>query len=444
MTNTPRPLKGVMFGITHEKEEDGTARSIIREPRLVKVGIGFPKGPAISVWMSQEREWMIRVGYKKDETTTYKVAKRSDAEAGYKKYLKGAPICPYPRKIPFFTFSRPVVQDDGEVLFEPEFDAIEAYGPTPNAIGILFLDNEPFDAAYQMWTSSELKCKGDGVTAMRVVSMGKASSIPEHQKAAAAAEAAGEKYFPLENQCWIDGCPYSKSSIGQNGKETPSPCKPGADLRIQLEKSIRVGGTAYFHTSGIRSAQQIHSALERIKQITQGRLRGIPLTMRTTPYKTKHNGQTATQHGISLEFRAEDFEFLKKHLIAAAYDFAGERKAPLLIESADDADVVDLDDEAPTAQMAQAMAGEFYPEETSESEPATTAATGAESVANATQVKTDSLADRLAAKAAAKSAPAKNALAVKEAEPDPPKQSGPIAVEDRRSKLAESEPGDPF
>lgn len=435
MTNTPRPLKGVMFGITHEKDEDGFARAIIREPRLVKVGIGFPKGPAISVWMNQEREWMLRVGYKKDETTTYKVANRAAAEAGYRQYLKTAPICPYPRKIPFFTFTRPVLQDDGEVLFEPEWDAIEAYGATPTSIGILFLDNEPFDAGYQMWTSSELKCKGDGVTALRVVSMGKASSIPEHQQAAAAAEKAGEKYFVLENQCWTNGCPYSKATISANGKEVPSPCKPGVDLRIQLDKSIRVGGTAYFHTSGIRSAVQINSALERIKMITGGRLGGIPLTMRVAPYKTKHNGQAATQHGISLEFRAEDYEYLKKNLIVAAYEFGRlPQKAPLLIESSGDNEVVELDDDGPTPQMAQAMAAEYYPDAEQGAEPTQTASTGATGVAVATEAKTASLAERLAAKsAAAKETPAAMT-----------KSNVVVGIEDKRKALAEAEPGDAF
>jgi hypothetical protein len=332
---------------------------------------------------------MIRVGYKKDETTTYKTKSRAEAEVAYRKYVSVAPVCPYPRKIPFFTFTRPVVQEEGETLFEPEFDAIEAYGATPTAIGILFLDNEPFDAAYQMWTSSELKCKGDGVTALRVLSMGEMSENPKHKAAAAAAKAAGQKYFLLENECWLNNCPYSKPSIGNNNREVPSPCKPGADLRIQLDKSIRVGGTAYFHTTGIRSAQQIHSALERIKSITRGRLAGVPLTMRVSPYKTKHNGQSAKQYGISLEFRAEDFEYLKKNLIAAAYEFSGAPvKSPLLIEATGEQEVVDLDDETPTPQMAQAMTAEFYPDtEEPEATPAETGSAGSNGVATATQAK---------------------------------------------------------
>ncbi len=42
-----------------------------------------------------------------------------------------------PRKIGFFTFTRPAIQDGIEV-FEPDFEAIEAHGPTPTEIDIVF------------------------------------------------------------------------------------------------------------------------------------------------------------------------------------------------------------------------------------------------------------------------------------------------------------------
>ena len=42
-----RPIPGVMFGITHET--DGSL--ILREPRILKVGIGLPRGRALNCWI---------------------------------------------------------------------------------------------------------------------------------------------------------------------------------------------------------------------------------------------------------------------------------------------------------------------------------------------------------------------------------------------------------
>ena len=76
----------------------------------------------------------------------------------------------------------------------------------------------------------------------------------------------------MVNGCWVCNCPYSKERDGK-----PSPCKPSGDLRFQLSRNIpAVGSTALLHTSGYRSIIQIFSAVERIKELTGGRIARNP------------------------------------------------------------------------------------------------------------------------------------------------------------------------
>lgn len=303
------PSAGVMYGITHEL--DGRPR--VRDVKLLKVGIGLPKGPAISTWIAPSKQWCVCIGYKPGAMKTTNFPDRAEAERFFNDNLAKAPTCPYPRKIGFFTFTRPVMQQDGSELFVPDWDAIEAHGSLPTEIDVVFLDDDPFHGAYQMWSSTELRCSGDGVNALRVVTL---AATEEEKGIAADARAAGEKYFPV-SRCWTNDCPFSKEP--EPGK--PSPCKPSGDLRFQLARRIRVGGTAYLHTNAIRSISQIFSSLYRVKALTGGRLTGIPMKMILRPYRTNHNGKAATQYGVSLDFRAEDIESLRRNLIEQAFEF---------------------------------------------------------------------------------------------------------------------------
>jgi hypothetical protein len=387
-----RPLPGVMFGLTHDA--DGTV--IIREPRVLKIGIGLPKGRALSCYIHNDGKWYFRMGVKIDgrlQFTTNKAGlpNRAAAEQFYRDNYAKAEVCPYPRKIGFFTFTRPVIADEGEV-FEPDFEAIEAHGPTPTEIDIVFLEDNPFSGAYQMWSASELKCKGDGINAMRVLSM---AANDEERKLAEDAKKSGERYFPIIQGCWTNGCSYSKEFTDGRGRVQPSPCKPGGDLKFQLARNIRVGGTAYFHTSGYRSISHIFSSLERIKTLTGGRLAGIPLKMVLRPYRTKHNGQVATQYGVSLEFRAEDIESLRKNMMEQAWKFRTAIEPSRRLLEAPAAPVVEDDDEEP-AISAQSMANEFYPEQGDDSndEPPPPAEQRS-TAATATDEKTANLAQKL-------------------------------------------------
>jgi hypothetical protein len=343
----------MMYGITHEL--DGSL--IIREPKILKVGIGLPKGPAISAWLSPDKKWNITTGFKEGEKKNSKVDTKAEAEEKFHQLLPSAPECKYPRKIGFFTFSRPSVTREGKEQFIPDFDAIEAHGPNPTEIDIVLLDDAPFAGAYQMWSTSELRCKGDGVSAMRVVTLDAG-----HKEAAAAAIAAGQKYFPLTG-CWTGGCPYAKETkVGSDIK--PSLCKPGGDLKFQLACNIRVGGTAYFHTTGYRSISSIFSSLHRVASLTGGRLCGIPLKMVLRPFRTNHNGQAATQYAVSLEFRAPDPATLSKRLMESVFAFRQAAPPVRMIESQESAI-----EEGEEIISAEAMTAEFYPDEEEQEAP---------------------------------------------------------------------------
>jgi len=394
----PRPIPGVMFGLTHDL--DGGL--IIREPRILKVGIGLPKGPALNVWIAPDGKWKVRLGYDK-EAKTASFANRKDAEDKFNATFASAPVCPYPRKIGYFTFSQPTIGADGREQFVPDFDAIEAHGPTPTEIDIVLLDDAPFIGAFQMWSSSELLCRGDGATALRSVGI---AATPEEKELAQEASASGEKLFPVQG-CWTGNCPYSKETV-KNGKPQSSACKPGGDLKFQLVSNIRVGGTAYFHTTGFRSISSIFSSLHRVSTLTGGRLAGIPLKMVMRPFRANHNGQSATQYAVALEFRAPDVETLRRRLLENVFEIrkiaAGDAPSPMrLIEAQEAGAVEDADDDPPIG--AAAIAAEFYPEaddpregaDTQESSPAAPTAPPASSApaAVATEQKTAGLADRL-------------------------------------------------
>ncbi len=388
----PRP--NVMIGLTHTPD----ARPIIREAKVLKVGIGYPRGKAADVFVDTDGTWNVRIGrYGTDKKLKFETVARfptrdkgvvvpgarAKAEVAFRKAWKEADVCTYPRKVAYFQFTRPIMGDDGAEVYIPDFDAIEAHsfgvrpGP-PTEIDIMFLDDSPFAGGYQYWSASELKCSGDGENALRVLSM---ATTPEEKLLAIDAQARGNKHFPVVGGCWTCNCPYSKETPGPKGP-IPAPCKPGANIRFQLIGSIRVGGTAFFHTSSFRSIVQIFSAIERIKDLTGGRIAGIPLKMVVRSHVTNHNNQKAIQQNVSIEFRASDMESLRKDLIEQAWKFRQTTltEAPVrMIEAAE------TEEESPAA-----MTAEFYPDTDEDSGPAGLTA------AAATQSKTDSLGDRLA------------------------------------------------
>jgi len=444
LTTTPRPIPGVLFGITHQPDMS----PIVREPKILRVGIGLPRGPAINFWIAPDKKWCCRIGKlenKKLKFEPFQFEDRAAAEAYYDEALAKnlIPPCNYPRKVGYFNFTRQRILADGSTVMEPAWDAIEAHGPAPTEIDIVFLSDDPLDGGYQMWSKTELRCHGDGIHAERILALAgqpwQGYQPPADEKdLAEAARRDGQRYFPIVNGCWTFGCPYTKEYVA-DGRPQPSPCKPGGDLKFQLLKSIRVGGTAYFHTTGIRSIQNLFSGLLQIKTLTGGRLAGVPLKLVVKPYRTNHNGQAATQYGVAIEFRADTIEALRQNLIEQALNFraialgtgSGVRALPagppamIAAPAAEEPDGMALDGDEDEPAQAAAMAAEFYGDDAggdgAESAPAEppAQAPAAAQVQGKTEQRTEALKDRIRSSRTRAAAALAPAPAASNQRPDP-------------------------
>jgi hypothetical protein len=342
-----------VYGITHDIS--GAPR--IQEPMTTKVGIGLPAGQAIYVFINSAKQWIVMVGKE-----AHSFATKEEAQKFYRQAKPNAPERKFPGRIPFFIFTR--ISPDG--TYEPDWDAIAAHGPTPTEIDIVFTRDEPLDASYSMFTKTELKCKGDGKDARRINSM---AAGDDEKILAKQAEDNGEKHFRIERGCWMFGCKYAKAQDDRH----PSPCRPHGRLLFQLMASPTLGGTSHFVTTGFRSINQLFSCLETFKAVTgrgiskNGFVSGIPLKLVLRPYKVSHNGQSATQYGVSLQFRASSAIELKKLLTDHAVQYRLAEAEPLKQLNAAPLDMTPKeiphdDDIEPIPEVVAAMAREFYPE----------------------------------------------------------------------------------
>ena len=378
------PFKeNVMYGLTHN--EDGSP--IIRVPRALKVGIGIPRGKALRVFIhptDKATPWYLGEGYYDGKSLKEKWHKFATREACEAKYVElrdrtspAVPECTYPRKLKFFTFSKPSVTDKGGEVYEPDFDAIEAHGPTPTRIPIVFMSADVYRMGFQLWSATELRCKGDGINAMRSVLMG--SDKDEGWKAAVDAK---DRYFPIVGGCMQRGCPYGEK------KE----CKPGLGLNFQTANHFMIGTTATFHTTGWESCRRTFSSFTAIKEAVEratGRdvsSLGVFLVMR--PYMTHPKGQKAQQQQavhVELPLKAQQSLVAQLRALYAEIDDQRQIEAPAASRQTpvvEDLSIIDAEedmdgevDESPIG--AAAMAAEFYNTEDPESsapEPATTTA----------------------------------------------------------------------
>lgn len=348
----PRP--GVLVGITHSTD----MVPIIREPRVLKVGIGVPKGRSSYVYTHQGR-WIVRYGVYNESKLVMETAKgldgkngfatRQECEAWYATNKARFAVSKYPQRIPFFTFTRKTTVDvkgKPEESFEPDFAAIEAHGDTPREVEVVFMSEDPFGGNYQAWSASELKCFGDGITASRVIQMGN-ESWPGWKEA----KEAGEKRF-LIDQCWMsEACPY----MAEAGKDKLV-CKPNVNVAFQLAKSIRLGATAYCSSTGRKSAEQLFSSLFKIRAAAEragGSIVGVVMKLVLAPYQTNHNNIRATQYGISVELRQQDVKALHEALSTSSWNPRTAVSSVKLIESAED---------VASDMTAASVTAEFYPE----------------------------------------------------------------------------------
>lgn len=356
-----RPNTKKMYGLTHDLD----GRPIVRLPRVVKIQIGQPKGPAVSTWIDETGQW--RVFYASKDGKKYFAYRGGDlAEAKkiyddlYNSALKDVPpgyskggkcaMRTFPAKLPYFTFNR----QNGDGSYEPDWETIQAHGHCPTELEVVLMNADAFEAQYQMWSASQLLCTGDGINAERVVTL-----AAGHEKEAAAAAAAGRKMFPIVNGCYTCGCPYGKPGT-KNGKPTAPPCKPHGRIQLQLLSSLRLGGTAQIDTTSFRSVNHLFSCLYAIREFTgagnaeRGWAHGVPLLLCLRPFKTDHG----RAYAVSLEFRAESVAALREKILTAGKTFRA------VIEGTPVAAPLPASRriEAGSAIEAQQMTREFYEE----------------------------------------------------------------------------------
>ncbi len=371
----------MLIGITH----DINKVQIIREPRVLKVGIGISKGRAVYVYL-KDRRWMIRVGkFDKEKLAMVTVngpdgqpgfATKQEAQSWFSANKESIAISNRPQKIPFFTFTKRIIREvkgKPEESFEPDFDAIEAHGEMPREIDIVFMAENPLFQQYQAWSATELKCSGDGVLAQRLIQLGN-KDWPGWTEA----EAAKQKTFPVI-ECWVSGlCP-----IAEKGE-----CKPTSVLTFQLANDIRVGATSYFTTTSIRSAIQLASSLASIRALAERVGAGIsntPLKLVLAPFRTNHDNKPATQYGVSLELRSQDVKKLRQLLAESAW-----KPGTRLLNAAEEPA------EIPAEITPEAMTAEFTDEPQFEDDAADPVKQ--EPMAAATQEKTSALAEKIRGK----------------------------------------------
>jgi len=367
-TQAPGLHRGKLFGITHDPD---TGDAQIRVPRAVKISIGKPQGKALHVYLAKnaqgEIRWYLEMGFGK-ELTHQNFATKEECRKAYFDAKKSAPDRRAPEKLDYFTFMKASSVADGTL--EPDFDAIEKHGIKPRAIDIVFTDDAPFTAFYEMYSKSALNCRGDGINAERSIEWAQSA---DEKKAAAEAKAAGKKTFPIINGCWTRGCPFAKPTTNAKGYEVRQ-CAPHGRLALQLVSDIRLGSRAQYDTTGIRTVSQLFSSLVELATFTgggnseAGYVRGIPLKMTLQPFKTNHNGQPGKAYAVSLEFRAESLAGLQQKLLEFSQNFSAQPKqiapparqiaAPLELDC-DDVELEDVTVEEVAAMTAEFAVGEF-------------------------------------------------------------------------------------
>ncbi len=408
---TPRPEFGKIFGITYDAN---TRLPVVRTPRVLKVGIGIPKGKAVHIFM-HNGDWIIRFGVWEEKDGKKKLVmksvyrgnskvkdvvlsnKRADVEAWYNAHKDEAAFSNRPQKIPHFTFTRrSIVEVEGKPVevFEPDFEAIEAHGDAPRRIPVVLTSDSPLMQELAFWSATELKCHGDGILAERVVSMGSAKDDNWKE-----AKERGDKMF-VYSPCG-KACQYL-------GKD----CKPMSTLNVQLAYAMRLGATAYFTSTGIVSAGQLFSSLTEISEAIHRRgmsICGIPMDLVLGSFRANHEGRPSAQPCVSLELRAAGQKELNRILAENAWvPVKLEEGARQIAGVTDDAAIYDAEPET----LAPGLAAEFSDAEFDDSEPVVEESSPA---ATATAAKTEALSDKL-----------KNAK--KETKPDTVKEAKPEPV----------------
>lgn len=318
----------VVYGVTHSAE---TGELEARVPRATKVAIGKPKDSGLHVYMattgaSRDLVMVLEIGRgRKDgpEIRKYPLADMNVLKRDYAA-LRGDDTVvkrKAPEKLPYFTFFR----EAGDGSYIHDVDTIAKHGIKPREIDVIITEDGALRAGYEFWSAKGLSCHGDGRDALRSVNF---TPTKEDEAEAAAAKAAGRKWFPIIDGCFTRGCRFAQTVRNAKGYEVKQ-CGLHGSLAFQLVNDIRLGAKAEFSTTGGKSVRQLMASLVELATFTgggdpeRGTVRGIPLVLSVGQFKTNHNNQPGTAYAVRLEFRAESVGAIQRKIQEAAQTFGG-------------------------------------------------------------------------------------------------------------------------
>jgi len=223
---------------------------------------------------------------------------------------------------------------DGEIMKNMERDSDKKIRAIPI---ILHSDNidEVFPTSYALYSGRRCACRGDGEKALR--------------------REIKEKQYTGESKTIECPCPYLQANEGPK-------CKPNGKLfcSIAVPNSSIAGAVHIWRTTSMISINQMIGSLLQIQTIC-GTLRGLPLWLRVKPITVEPPGQGAlTVYCCHVELRAADIIATQHKALEAAKlrrelggDDLGYRK--MLMEH----------DQNETVDEQEAIAAEFYAEDSS-------------------------------------------------------------------------------
>jgi len=144
------------------------------------------------------------------------------------------------------------------------------YGNEPKELNIMFPLNDPealFPQAYKWYGSGKgLKCRGDGVTALRL----------------------NDETGEMEER----NCPCE---LLENGK-----CKQRASL-VFMMPGVKIGGVFQIDLSSYHSIVDINSSLDFNLELLGGRIAMIPFKLKRVPKETHNDGKKQIHYTLQLE-----------------------------------------------------------------------------------------------------------------------------------------------
>jgi hypothetical protein len=225
-----------------------------------------------------------------------------------------------PEKLDHFIVTTMQKTKDDDLVEDTE--VMQVLGDNCTEIPVMLLYDDPelnFVTSLAYYDSAACQCRGNGEIA--VTADGK------------------------QITCDPEACPHA----------TAGKCKPNGVLQVVLRDAPRVGGVWKFRTTGWNSIRNLMSSIEFIRDLTGGRLAGLPLMLTLQPKTTLIPGTktTTTIYMVNMEYRGTMAELMNT---AANRYISEEKMAQLEAKAAEKLALPESPEECKDVQE------EFYPE----------------------------------------------------------------------------------